>query len=107
MLSVGLVVVICMTHVVEVFAGGCSLCRMVVDMVTVGKCHDCILRVFDIDSGDEEVEKKRELYNITAVPTIVVDARIKVVGVPNFPWFCSDDFYRFLEKNYPFRSTPG
>jgi hypothetical protein len=44
---------------------------------------------------------KRKLYKITAVPTIVVDGRIKVVGVPDFPWFCGDDFYRFLEKNFP------
>jgi glutaredoxin len=57
--------------------------------------------VFDIDSGDEEVKMKRKLYKITAVPTIVVDGRIKVVGVPDFPWFCGDDFYRFLEKNFP------
>jgi glutaredoxin len=59
------------------------------------------MRVFDIDSGDEEVKMKRKLYKITAVPTIVVDGRIKVVGVPDFPWFCGDDFYRFLEKNFP------
>jgi glutaredoxin len=59
------------------------------------------MRVFDVDSGDEEVKMKRKLYKITAVPTIVVDGRIKVVGVPDFPWFCGDDFYRFLEKNFP------
>jgi glutaredoxin len=59
------------------------------------------MRVFNIDSGDEEVKMKRKLYKITAVPTIVVDGKIKVVGVPDFPWFCGDDFYRFLEKNFP------
>jgi glutaredoxin len=59
------------------------------------------MRVFDIDSGDEEVKMKRKLYKITAVPTIVVDGKIKVVGVPDFSWFCGDDFYRFLEKNFP------
>jgi hypothetical protein len=35
------------------------------------------MRVFDIDSGDEEVKMKRKLYKITAVPTIVVDGRLK------------------------------
>jgi glutaredoxin len=90
-----------MPHLIEVFTGGCSLCRKVVNIVTVGKCRDCIMRVFDIDSGDEEVKMKRKLYKITAVPTIVVDGKIKVVGVPDFPWFCGDDFYRFLEKNFP------
>jgi glutaredoxin len=90
-----------MPHLIEVFTGGCSLCRKVVNIVTVGKCRDCIMRVFDVDSGDEEVKMKRKLYKITAVPTIVVDGRIKVVGVPDFPRFCGDDFYRFLEKNFP------
>jgi glutaredoxin len=90
-----------MPHLIEVFTGGCSLCRKVVNIVTVGKCRDCIMRVFDVDSGDEEVKMKRKLYKITAVPTIVVDGKIKVVGVPDFPWFCGDDFYRFLEKNFP------
>jgi glutaredoxin len=90
-----------MPHLIEVFTGGCSLCRKLVNIVTVGKCRDCIMRVFDVDSGNEEVKMKRKLYKITAVPTIVVDGRIKVVGVPDFPWFCGDDFYRFLEKNFP------
>jgi len=91
----------CMPHLIEIFTGGCTLCRKVVNIVTVGKCKDCVLRVFDVDSDDEEVRMKREHYNITAVPAIVVDGRIKVVGVPDFPWFCGDDFYRFLEKNFP------
>ena len=90
-----------MSHIIEVFAGGCSLCRKVIDIVTVGKCNDCTLRVLDVDSGDEEVKLKSRLYKITAVPTIVIDGRIKVVGVPDFPWFCGDEFYRFLEKNFP------
>jgi hypothetical protein len=90
-----------MPHLIEVFTGGCSLCRKVVNIVTIGKCRDCIMRVFEVDSGDEEVKMKRKLYTITAVPPIVVEGRIKGVGVPDFPWFCGDDFYRFLEKNFP------
>jgi len=90
-----------MPHVIEVFAGGCGLCRKVINIVTVGKCKDCVLLVLDVDSGNEEVKTKRRLYNITAVPTVVVDGRIKVVGVPDFPWFCGEEFYRFLEKNFP------
>jgi len=57
--------------------------------------------VCDVDLSDEKVKMKRKFYKITAVPTIVVDGRIKVVGVPDFPWFCGDDFYRYLEKNFP------
>ncbi len=40
-------------------------------------------------------------YEVTSVPTIIIDGKIRIVGIPNFPWFCSDDFYRVLEKEYP------
>jgi hypothetical protein len=94
-------------HIIEIFSGGCDICRKVVDIVTVGKCRDCVLRVLEVDSEDEDVKKKRRLYNITAVPTIVIDSKIKVVGIPSFPWFCGDEFYRFLEKNFPLHLDIG
>jgi hypothetical protein len=40
-------------------------------------------------------------YNINAVPSIVIDWKIKVVGMPTFPWFCGDDFYKILQAKYP------
>jgi len=42
-------------------------------------------------------------YGVRAVPTIVVDGRIKVEGTPDFPWMCGDEFYAWLEKRFPLR----
>jgi hypothetical protein len=39
-----------------------------------------------------------------AVPSIVIDSKIKVVGKPMFPWFCGDEFYNMLEREYPLKS---
>lgn len=90
-----------MAHNIEVFVGGCHICRKVVDMVTLGKCTGCKMDVISVDSQNGPDREKMQLYAITAVPSIVVDGRIKVVGIPQFPWFCGDDFYRFLEEKYP------
>jgi len=57
------------------------------------------MEVLDVSSKENAKVVKR--YNITAVPSIVIDGRIKVVGVPTFPWFCGDEFYRMLESKYP------
>lgn len=40
---------------------------------------------------------------VCAVPTVVVDSRIKVEGVPDFPWFRSDELFARLEGKYPLR----
>ncbi len=29
-------------------------------------------------------------YGVNSVPTTVIDGKIKVVGVPDFPWICED-----------------
>jgi hypothetical protein len=86
-------------HIIQIFSGGCDLCKETAEIVEVGKCKDCKMEVLDI-------EKNRELaaqLNITSVPSIVVDGKIKVAGKPTFPWFCGDDFYKMLERKYPLR----
>lgn len=88
-----------MAHHIEVFTGGCNICKKVVDIVMLGKCAGCKMDIIDVDS--QHAKKKMQLYAITAVPSIVIDGRIKVVGIPQFPWFCGDDFYSFLEERYP------
>lgn len=91
-----------MAHHIEIFAGSCSLCKKVVDIVTVGKCNTCTMDVKHVDNPDARA-KMRD-YGITAVPTIVIDGRIKVVGIPDFPWFCGKEFYEFLEDKYPLKA---
>ncbi len=90
-----------MPHRIQIFSGGCSLCRQAVEIVEVGKCKDCVMETLDIRAS-----KNRELarrYAISAVPSIVIDGRIKVTGVPDFPWFCGEEFYRLLERRYPLK----
>jgi hypothetical protein len=88
-------------HTIQVFSGGCDLCKETAEIVEVGKCKDCKMEVLSI-------EKNRELarrFGVTSVPSIVIDRKIKVVGKPTFPWFCGDEFYRKLERNYPLRGV--
>lgn len=94
-----------MSHKIEIFSGGCSLCRKVVDIVTIGKCAECQM---DIINVEDQKDRRVAEYGITSVPSIVIDGRIKVVGIPNFPWFCGDEFYKTLEEKYPLvRSSIG
>ncbi len=48
-----------------------------------------------------EANIKMKNYEIKSVLTVVIDGKIKMVGIPDFPWICSDDLYRRLEKKYP------
>lgn len=84
---------------ITVFSGNCKLCKDVVQTVEVGKCRDCNLEVLDVNLPENA--RKIKMYDIAAVPTIVIDEKIKIVGVPRFPWFCGDEFYSVLEKKYP------
>jgi hypothetical protein len=88
-----------MPHRIQIFSGGCSLCEHAAEIIEIGKCKDCIMEILDVK--DPKNRKLLRQYAINAVPSIVIDARIKVVGVPNFPWFCGDEFYRMLERKYP------
>ncbi|MCS4538752.1 MAG: thioredoxin family protein [Thaumarchaeota archaeon] len=90
-----------MPHHIEIFAGNCSLCKKVVDIITIGKCATCKMDVIDVDATSLETNRKIVSYDITSVPTIVIDGRIKVVEVPNFPWFCGEEFYKILEEKHP------
>lgn len=92
-----------MPHKIQIFSGGCKLCKDTADIVEVGKCKDCKMEVLDV--GGSENRELVGSYNITAVPSIVIDGKIKVVGVPNFPWFCGDEFYRMLERKYPLKAS--
>ena len=61
------------------------------------------MEVFDVASeGNAKLVKR---YDINAVPSIVIDGKIKVVGIPTFPWFCGDEFYRMLERKYPLSAS--
>lgn len=88
-----------MPHRIKVFSGGCELCEDAADIVELGKCKDCKMEVLSVGARENSALVKK--YNVTAVPSIVIDEKIKVVGVPSFPWFCGEEFYSKLEREYP------
>ena len=90
-----------MPHRILVFSGGCKLCEDAANIVELGKCKDCKMEVLSIDAKENRVLVRK--YNVNAVPSIVIDEKIKVVGVPSFPWFCGEEFYGKLEREYPLR----
>ncbi len=92
-----------MRHRIQIFSGGCNLCKEAAEIVEVGKCKDCTMEILDV--RDRKNARLVRRHAIGAVPSIVIDGRIKVVGVPNFPWFCGDEFYRMLETKYPLRPS--
>ncbi|GBC75022.1 hypothetical protein HRbin06_00332 [archaeon HR06] len=82
-----------MRNKIKVFVKGCRTCEEVLEMLEIGKCSGCELIVL---SEEEEIKK----YNIKVFPTIIINDKIKIEGKPNFPLICSEELYRFLEKNY-------
>jgi Thioredoxin domain len=49
----------------------------------------------------EEINVRMNDYGVKAVPTTIIDGKIKIVGIPEFPWICGDDLYNKLKKEYP------
>jgi protein-disulfide isomerase len=72
-------------------------------MTFKGKCEGCSQIVYDVSSNmTEEVKQKMKKFGINAVPTTIIDGKIKIVGIPDFPWICSDDLYGRLRRDYSF-----
>jgi hypothetical protein len=51
----------------------------------------------------EDIKQKMKIYGVKSVPTTVIDSTIKIVGIPDFPWICSEDLYSKLKKDYPLK----
>lgn len=77
------------------------MCTHALEAVETGKCGTCQLIERNLEEEFAANEEAARRYGVRAVPTIVIDERIKVEGMPNLPWMCSDDFYRTLEQQYP------
>jgi predicted DsbA family dithiol-disulfide isomerase len=61
----------------------------------------CNHTVYNINNITDEIKLKMRDYDIKAVPTTIIDSKIKIVGIP---WICSEDLYRRLEKDYPLKA---
>jgi hypothetical protein len=92
-------------HVIEIFSANCPLCNHVADDIQIGKCKGCTQIIYDVNNVTEDVKRKMKRFGVNAVPTTIIDGKIKVVGIPDFPWICSDDLYDRLKRDYSFTSA--
>jgi predicted DsbA family dithiol-disulfide isomerase len=53
--------------------------------IQIGKFAGCDQTVYDINNMTEEIKIKIKEYGVKAVPTTIIDSKIKVVGIPDFP----------------------
>jgi len=73
-----------MGHTIEVFTAGCYVCDETIEIVQKARCSECIVTEYNIlEKYESEIclQKAKE-YGIKAVPTIVVDGKIVIVGKP-------------------------
>lgn len=63
---------------IEVFTGGCSVCEPTVELVKKTACSNCEVTVYDLNKGcsTNECRDKAHQYNITRVPSVVVDGKL-------------------------------
>jgi hypothetical protein len=87
-------------HLIEIFSANCPLCKHIIDDIQIGKCKGCDQIVYDINNMTEEIKIKMRDYGVKAVPTMIIDGNIKVVGIPDFPWICGEDLYTTLKRDY-------
>ena len=92
-------------HHIEIFSADCPLCKHITDDIQIGKCDGCSQIVYDVNHMTEEIKLKMKNYDVKAVPTTIIDGKIKVVGIPDFPWICSEDLYKKLRKEFPLKKV--
>lgn len=73
----------------------------------MGKCAKCVMEVHDLNSGSAKVRLRAGQFNIKAAPSIIIDEKIKIEGVPGFGFMCSEPFYQWLEANFSMDRTAG
>ena len=87
-------------NTIEIFSANWPLCKHITDDIQIGKCKGCSQTVYDVNKMTEDVRSKMKKYGVKAVPTTVIDAEIKVVGIPDFQWICGDELYAKLKQDY-------
>jgi hypothetical protein len=84
----------------EIFSANCPLCKHITNDIQIGKCEGCDQIVYDVNNMTEEIKVKMRDYGVKAVPTTIIDGKIKVVDIPDFPWICGEDLYTTLKRDY-------
>ena len=72
-------------HTIIIFSANCPLCKHNTDDIEIGKCEGCNQTVYDVINMTEEIKVKMKDYDVKAVPTTLIDGKIKIVGIPDFP----------------------
>lgn len=66
---------------IEVFTADCPLCNDTLELIRKEACSECEI-IEKRCSGDECCQPAKD-YGIKAVPTVVVDDKIRFVGKPS------------------------
>ena len=71
-----------MGHKFEIFSGGCELCKKAIETMkdTLSEKHK-IVEYSLMSPIQEEVQEKIKKYDITVVPSIIVDEEHKYTGI--------------------------
>jgi len=89
-------------HTIEIFSANCPLRKHVIDTIEIGKCEGCKLAIYDVNNMTE-IKVKIKDYGVKSVHTTIIDGKIKVMGIPDFPWICGEDLYKKLRKDHPLK----
>ncbi len=72
-----------MGHKFEIFSAGCNLCKNAIEILRNNICEKCEIIEYNLqDLIQEEIREKIEKYDIKAVPSIIVDEKHKIIGIP-------------------------
>lgn len=85
-------------HIFEIFSANCPLCKN----VEIIKNPECTQKTYDVNHMDEEIKAKIKKYTITAVPTVIIDGKYKIVGIPDFPLNCGEKLFKKLQEEKSF-----
>lgn len=69
-----------MSKKIEIFTADCPLCKEAVELIKKEACSEC--EVIERRCSEGECDCAMKDYGIKAVPTVVVDGKIAIVGKP-------------------------
>jgi hypothetical protein len=67
-------------HTLELYSANCPLCKHIAEDIQIGKCAGCNQTIYDVNNMTDEIKGKMKGYDVKAVPTTIIDGKIKVVG---------------------------
>ncbi|MFW9968944.1 MAG: thioredoxin family protein [Candidatus Odinarchaeota archaeon] len=72
-----------MGHKFEIFSAGCELCKNAIEILKNNVCEKCEIIEYDLKQPiQDKVQEKIKKYDIIAVPSIIVDEKHKIIGIP-------------------------